>query len=119
MTTAIDYGRCECECGECAFGRHCHHGGFCQVGYDGPCTCGQCVSPFVTTPKAGPHFATSGTVYGPSEAKARRESRPAPGAWILTTQRKKAGASRKYRVVGPWRSSLEDVERDMKLVAGR
>lgn len=121
MTMVIDYGRCECECGECAFARHCHHGGFCHVGYDGPCTCGQCVSPFATTPKAGPHPpATSVPCTGVAEPRARRESpTPASGRWSLSMQRRKAGEPRRYRVVGPWRSSLEDVERDMKLVADR
>ena len=107
MTSVIDYGRCECECGECAFGRHCHHGGYCHVGLEGPCTCGQCVSPFLATPKAGPH---------PLVPRLQSHVEPVPG-WSLAVQKKKAGEPRKYRVVGPWRSALEDVERDMKRVA--
>ena len=124
MTMGIDYGRCECECGECAFGRHCHRGDYCKVGHEGPCTCGQCVSPFLGTPAAGPH---------PPPARVQERSTPAaapvtssgakkpvlePRGWSLGTQKAKSGKPKRYRVVGPWRSSPEEVERDMKLVAG-
>lgn len=120
MTTTIDYGRCECECGDCAFGRHCHRGDYCAVGYAGPCTCGQCVSPFLGAPVAGPH--------PPPARLQERPTLPVPSGvkkpvlesrgWNLGTQKAKAGRPKLYRVVGPWRSSPEEVERDMKLVTG-
>lgn len=111
MTTAIDYGTCECECGECAFGRHCHHGGYCQVGHEGPCTCSQCVSPFLAKLRPGPHPA-------PARSEPRPKAAPVPG-WSLRAQAARAGKAAKYRVVGPWRASLVEVERDMKLVCRR
>lgn len=121
--TVIDYGRCECECGDCAFGRHCHRGDYCKIGYDGPCTCGQCVSPFVASTTAGPHppparlqeRSTTPTLPAPALAPATGKKER---GWNLTAQKAKAGRPKRYRVVGPWRSSPEEVERDMKLVTG-